>query len=155
MGAELFCAGNGRQTFVKINNFEILLHQIRPLKTAENNEHGLIRKSRIRVNHKHNQISPYILEGPRTEHFDTLSLKRSTCKYCSYEMVCLRANGSNGTPPRVSNVYRMCVKCNVHLCVAHFQPYHDQGDDNSIHSSTIDDEIGETDQLFFKAFFIR
>ena len=56
-------------------------------------------------------------------------------------------------PPRVSNVYRMCVKCNVHLCVAHFQPYHDQGDDNSIHSSTIDDEIGETDQVLKKLLF--
>ena len=27
-------------------------------------------------------------------------------------------------PPKVSNVYGMCAKCNVHLCEAHFQVYH-------------------------------
>ena len=64
-------------------------------------------------------------------------------------MVCVIANGSTQPPrpPRVRNVYRMCDKCNLHLCVAHFKPYYDRGDNNSNHSSTIDDEVGETDQL--------
>ena len=42
----------------------------------------------------------------------------------------------------------MCAKYNLQLYVDHFQPFRFQGDDNSIHSSTIDDEIGETDQVF-------
>ena len=48
----------------------------------------------------------------------------------------------------------MYSKCNVHLCASHFQTYHDREDYNISHSSTIDDEIGETDQVFFKANFL-
>ena len=72
-----------------------------------------------------------------------ISLKKSICKYFSYEMVCFRATGSTVTPTRVSNIYGMCSKCNVHLYASHFKTYHDRGDYKSIYSSTIDDEIGE------------
>ena len=63
-------------------------------------------------------------------------------------MVCFRDNGSTRPPLRLSNLYRMCENCNVHLCVSHFQFYRDLGDNNSSHSFTIDDEIGEIDQYF-------
>ena len=51
------------------------------------------------------------------------------------------------SPPSINHVYHMCSNCNVHLCAAHFNIYHDQGDGNSSHSSNIDDEIGETEQV--------
>ena len=35
--SEGFCAGNAQQFFGKIDNFELLFHQIRPWKTAEIN----------------------------------------------------------------------------------------------------------------------
>ena len=118
-------------------------------KTAEINKQDPIRKRR-RVNHKHPHLPPDRVEGPTADHFMTLSLKRSTYKYFSYEMVCFRDNSSTGTPPRAINVYRMFFKSNGNLFVDHFKPYYDRGDNNSIHSSTIDDEIGETDQVLKK-----
>ena len=67
----------------------------------------------------------------------TLYLKRSTCKYYNYKMVCFRFNGSIVNPS----------KCNMRLCADHFHPYHDRGEYNSSHSSTINDEISNTNQV--------
>ena len=68
-------------------------------KTPEINEQDPIRKRRRRVNHKHPLLPPNRVEWPTADHFMTLYLKRCTCKYCSYEIICFRTNGSTGTPP--------------------------------------------------------
>ena len=47
----------------------------------------------------------------------------------------------------VSNVYRMCAKCNVHITFRLTMTWQTIINDNSSHSSTINDEIRETDQV--------
>ena len=41
----------------------------------------------------------------------------------------------------------MCAKCNVQLYEDQFFPYNYRWDNNRIHSSTIDDEIGEINKV--------
>ena len=91
------------------------------------------------MNHKHPQMPPDRIEVPTADHFVTLSLDKITCKYFSYEMVCFRSNYSTGTPPSVINAYQMCAKFNVQLCADRFLLFRNREDDNSIHSSNIDD----------------
>ena len=68
-------------------------------KMAESNEQDPIRKRRRRMNRKHPHLPPDRVDVPTDENFMTIYFKRITCKYCSYNMVCFRANVSTGTPP--------------------------------------------------------
>jgi RNase P subunit RPR2 len=65
------------------------------------------------------------LDGDMTEHIATIAKKRSSCKYCSYLLLKHKHDESTDDKPKKSNVYRKCVKCNVHLCFLHFDAYHD------------------------------
>ena len=71
------------------------------------------------------------LEPPMEAHVHTFSKTRSTCQYCSYLKLKSKHLHPTQTPLKVSNVYRMCSKCNVHLCEAHFQVYHIKDYDSS------------------------
>ena len=51
-------------------------------------------------------------------------------------------------PLKVSNVNRMCVKCNVHLCEAHFQVYHTK----NYEISDDEDEVVENVESVWKIF---
>ena len=79
---------------------------------------------RQRINAKKPSLPVERLEPPMEAHVHTFSKTRSTCKYCSYLKLKSKQLHPTQTPPKVSNVYRMCSKSNVHLCEAHFQLYH-------------------------------
>ena len=76
---------------------------------------------------------------PLDDHVHTFSKTRSTCKYCSFWNLRSKQLYPQQAPLKVSNVYRMCVKCNVHLCEAHFQVYHTK----NYESSDDEDEVVE------------
>ena len=86
------------------------------------------------------------LEPPMDAHVHTFSKTRSTCKYCSVLNLRSKQLHPKRAPPKVSNVYRMCAKCNVHLCKAHFQVYHTKYYD----SSDDEDEVVENFDLALK-----
>jgi RNase P subunit RPR2 len=65
------------------------------------------------------------LDGNMIEHNLTIAKKRSSCKYCSYLLLKHKHDKSTGDKPKKSNVYRKCVKCNVHPCSLHFDAHHD------------------------------
>ena len=77
------------------------------------------------------------LEPPLDAHVHTFLKTRSTCKYCSFLNLRSKQLHPKQAPPKVSNVYRMCAKCNVHLCEAHFQVYHTK----NYESSDDEDEV--------------
>ena len=77
------------------------------------------------------------LELPMEAHIHTFSKTRSTCKYCSHLKLKSKQLHPTQAPPKVSNVYQMCSKCNVHLCDAHFQVYHTK----DYNSSDDEDEV--------------
>ena len=79
------------------------------------------------------------LQPPLDDHIHTFSKTRSTCKYCSFLNLRSKQLHPERAPLKVSNVYRMCVKCNVHLCEAHFQVYHTK----NYESSDDEDEVVE------------
>ena len=83
------------------------------------------------INPKKPSLPVERLEPPMEAHIHTFSMTRSTCKYCSYLQLKSKQLHLTRTPPKVSNVYRMCSKCNVHLCEAHFQIYHTKDYDSS------------------------
>ena len=68
---------------------------------------------------------------PPDDHVHTFSKTRSNCKYCSFLNLRSKQLHPERAPLKVSNVYRMCVRCNVHLCEAHFQVYHTKKYDSS------------------------
>ena len=86
---------------------------------------------RQRINAKKPSLPVERLEPPMEAHVDTFSKTRSTCKYCSYLKSKSMQLHPTQTPSKVSNVYRMCSKCNVHLCEAHVQLYHTKDYDSS------------------------
>ena len=69
-----------------------------------------------RINPKKPSLPVERLEPPIEAHVHTYSKMRSTCKYCSYLKLKSKQLHPIQTPPKVSNVCRMCSKCNVHLC---------------------------------------
>ena len=73
-------------------------------KMAESNEQDPIHERRRRMNHKKHFLAPNRVEVTIYENFMTLYLKRSTCKYNSYDMVYFRADVSTPPPPRVRKV---------------------------------------------------
>ena len=70
--------------------------------------------------------------------------KWSSCKYCSYLALKHKAEEQRGEPPKVSNVFQMCSKCNVYLCSYHFNTYHDNNSDES--DTTSDESIENVSQ---------
>ena len=83
----------------------------------------------------------YPLKGwnPLDAHVHTFSKTRSTCRYCSFLNLRSKQLHPKRAPPKVSNVYRLCAKCNVHLHEAHFQVYHKK----NYESSDDEDEVVE------------
>ena len=77
------------------------------------------------------------LQPPLDDHIHTFSKTRSTCKYCSFLNLRSKQLHPQRAPLKVSNVYQMCVKCNVHLCEVHFQVYHTK----NYESSDDEDEV--------------
>ena len=65
------------------------------------------------MNHKHSNIPPYIFGEPNYDCPMALYLKRSTCKYFSYEMVYFRADYSTGPPPPYKGKQRIPDVCQV------------------------------------------
>jgi hypothetical protein len=83
------------------------------------------KKSR-RMNLKSPKLPQARLDGDVEDHVPTISKKRSSCKYCSYLLLKHKHDGATGKrPAKKSNVYRKCAKCDVHLCLLHFNAYHD------------------------------
>jgi len=84
---------------------------------------------RLRTSSKDPKLPKERLIGDREDHICTLDASgpRRYCRYCCY----LRMKDL--ADPRVdpdkahkrSNVKRKCAKCNVHLCVQHFDIYHE------------------------------
>ena len=83
------------------------------------------------------------LEPPLDAHVHNFSKTRSTCKYCSFLNLRSKQLHPKRAPLKVSNVYQMCVKCNVHLYEAHFQVYHTK----NYESSDDEDEVVKNFEL--------
>ena len=89
-------------------------------------------RKRCRLSPTQPQLPIKRLEPPLDGHIPTRTTKRSICKYSSYLMVLFKQKNPDDAPPRVSNVYKICGKCNVHLCDAHFQAYHQPEQDEEL-----------------------
>lgn len=103
-----------------------------------------------RMSHKIPCLPNERLEGSAQSHVDTIGKMTSTCKLCTFLMLRFKAHGSVGEPPKISNVYRKCVKCNVHLCTTHFEMYHQENipthvenDDSNGNSTASECEVHE------------
>ena len=105
-------------------------------------------RKRQRINAKKPSLPIERLEPPMEAHVHTFSKTRSTCKYCSYLKLKSKQLHPTQTSPKVSNVYQMCSKCNVHLCEAHFQLYHTK----DYNSSDDEDEKSRILKNFKKLF---
>ena len=77
-------------------------------KTVESKEQEIIHERRRTVKHKGIQLPHDILEVTTADHYMKIYFKGNTCKYCSYNIVYFRSNGSTGTPFRVGNMYQVC-----------------------------------------------
>ena len=86
---------------------------------------------RQKINPNKPSLTVERLELPMESHVHTFPKTRSTCKYCCYLKLRSKQLHPTQTPPKVSNVYQMCLKCNVHLCEAHFKVYHTKDYDSS------------------------
>ena len=80
-------------------------------------------------------------DGEKSDHILTVVKTRSGCKYCKYLEMLHRAQNEPGEAPKVSNIQRKCVKCNVYLCSVHFDLYHtkldDEGDASSLSATSL------------------
>ena len=108
------------------------VHEKRPA-TEDTNKRGL---KLPRLSHRRPTFPQKRFEGLPSEHVMTKAPKRSVCKYCSYLRLIHKARKETTEPPKVSNVYRMCSKCGVHLCTAHFECYHAVSDNTSDDNET-------------------
>lgn len=97
------------------------------------------KKKRKRLNAKTLSLPKERLYGSSDVHVVTISDKKSSCKYCSFLQLKHKAQNIDSEPPKVSIVYRMCAKCNVHLCAYHFPMYHMKIDEDDVSSLSGDE----------------
>ena len=82
---------------------------------------------RMRYSHTSPSLPEKRLQGRHDEHIQTYSDKRKTCKYCSF----LKLKNKVDNPEeefesiKVALVNRMCSFCDVHICGAHWNHYHE------------------------------
>ena len=76
-------------------------------------------------------------DGEKSNHVCTTGKKRSTCKYCKYLQLRFHTQNKPGEPPKISNICQKCAKCDVYLCLVHFDVYHMNLDDEVDASSLL------------------
>jgi hypothetical protein len=70
---------------------------------------------------KNPQLPPERFEGNPADHIVTVVKEQRRCVYCAH--VAMLCKGAGELPP-IKRVTRICVACQVHLCVQHFDVYH-------------------------------
>ena len=125
-------------SLVEIMQEQAIVMEYRRLRSAhEHTNTPSPANKRQRINPSKPCLPIQRLQPPLDDHVHTFSKTRSTCKYCSFLNLRSKQLYPQRAPLKVSNVYRMCVKCNVHLCEAHFQVYHTK----NYESSDDEDEV--------------
>ncbi len=81
------------------------------------------RLKRRRMSHTNPQLPASRLEGSNGEHRGLWCEKQEYCVFCSYLHAKARISVDQLTKPR--RVRRACFYCQVHLCMDHFDRFHD------------------------------